>query len=210
MNKLKTKLFKKKKEKENIQIQAFGQEDGSSQQTVGAGEDPQLLDVDELHLDDLGPMQSPSNIFSSPSALGYSDDNLDELTSTSRSTHDASALIGEPNAKGEDRYKSIYATAIAHGFVLKKYKYTTDDGYINTVFRLMKNRAATEAAERDELTDNDGVRYKIAGAFAFDRRTHQKDHVDVATRVRSSAGWMHGKAKPEKKDADFCAQEEEK
>ena len=144
MNKLKTKLFKKKKETEDP---AFQREYASSQQAFGTVGEPQLLDIDELQqLDGLATMQSSSSIFADSSAVGFGDDNLDGLAAAAKSTLDASSSTVEPkNNKGDDRYKSIYATAMTYGYILKKYKYTTDDGYINTVFRLMKNTVATDA-----------------------------------------------------------------
>lgn len=52
--------------------------------------------------------------------------------------------------------------------MIKKYKYTTDDGYINTVFRLRKKVDFDDNGiyeQRGDMKDNDGETYKIADAF---------------------------------------------
>ena len=56
-----------------------------------------------------------------------------------------SVVEGSQHSTGDDKYKSIYAAADSYGYIIKKYKYTTDDGYINTVFRLLKKTEAAEA-----------------------------------------------------------------
>jgi hypothetical protein len=71
------------------------------------------------------------------------------LSASDATSHSAFAAfdapVGDgPQNKGVDRKKSIYAIAMQYGYTIRKYKYTTDDGYINTVFRLLKKSAAAE------------------------------------------------------------------
>ena len=170
-----------------------------------------MLDIDEFQqLDGLDTIQPSSSVFVDSSTIGFGDDNLDGLTAATKSTIDASVSIGEPkNNKGDDRYKSIYATAITYGFVLKKYKYTTDDGYINTVFRLMKSTDAAEA-EHGDLQDNDGHTYKIAEAFAFERRCLRRNMDKMKAYARTQGGSARKDMEALRMDTGFDEQEEEK
>ena len=75
------------------------------------------------------------------SSLSYAQ--LSASDQTSPHSFDTPNVDG-PQNKGADRYHSIYSIAMQYGYAIRKYKYATDDGYINTVFRLLKKSAAAE------------------------------------------------------------------
>ena len=99
-----------------------------------------IKDEESMDLDQIGEFHSYAEL----GASGQEEPlpNFAQSVSDQTSAHSLDAAIIEGSHKGVDRYKSIYAIAMQYGCTIKKYKYTTDDGYINTVFRLLKKSTA--------------------------------------------------------------------
>ena len=68
-----------------------------------------------------------------------------------------------------DQDKTIFQIVKEHGYFIQKFKYTTNDGYINTVFRIMAKEEGIintlESRKFNKLFDNAGEGFKINDKF---------------------------------------------
>jgi len=71
------------------------------------------------------------------------------------------------SSESSSKKRSIFQICEENGYSLEKHKYTTKDGYINTVCRLTKDRQNTDT----KLQSNWGKTYEISNQFNFENKT---------------------------------------
>ena len=76
-----------------------------------------------------------------------------------------SSTFKETSKKHSDKNKCLFQIALENGYVLQRHKYTTEDGYINTVFRLEKDSTLINKPRETEITDPDGKKYDLHPLF---------------------------------------------
>ena len=75
-----------------------------------------------------------------------------------------------------DKNKSVYEIAQNHGYELIKHKFVTQDGYINTVFRLQKLSDTSQKISKPSDPD-------LLLSTSFDFSTHQKQTIGLSPRT---------------------------